>query len=673
MQFIHPSILWALGALAIPIIIHLFHFRRFKRVYFSNVHLLKEIKEETSTRSKLRNLLILLARCTAIAMLVFAFAQPIMKSGSVDDARDRAIILIIDNSFSMDAQVNEVPLLVLARDKALEIVNSYQESDRYLVLTHDLEAKHQRFVDQETAEGFISEIQITPNVESLEGIGNVALRLSTGLDDYNRHIYFLSDFQENISSFEQEIDSSYQKNLIPFRAIQESNIGIESAEWLAPIAMKDQLNQLVVKLHNYSDEMQSVELRMDYEDQERPLGSIQLSPHSDVYDTINVTVNRTGWHDLTVTIDDYPIEFDNSLVTTFNIKDRVDVMSIYEGSQSVFLANAFESIEYYTLNQVQKNTIRYEILPQQELIILNDLGDISSGLSSELIKYVRNGGNLLIFPSRVANLQSYNDFFSKMSIDRLVALEETEKKDVGRINTQEFIFKDVYESTRGNIRLPATARNYTLSSVQASGKEWLLRYRDGSPYLQKFNLDKGTIFLCTSPLDPNSNDLVSNAEVFVPMLYKMALSSGSKARLFYTIGVDDVIALDQMSDLLGERYTIDGPAQFIPALTPSQKTIYMDIRGQISEEGVYQLMQENEEVSRFAFNYDRKESDVVYSDMNTILDNIGPNTEMLSDVALADLSTYISEKNEGIHLWRWCLMGALLFLLIETALIRLWK
>ena len=74
MQFLYPAFLFALAALAIPILIHLFYFRRFKRVYFTNVRFLKEVKEETSARSKLRNLLILATRLLAVAFLVLAFA-----------------------------------------------------------------------------------------------------------------------------------------------------------------------------------------------------------------------------------------------------------------------------------------------------------------------------------------------------------------------------------------------------------------------------------------------------------------------------------------------------------------------------------------------------------------------------------------------------------------------
>ena len=47
MRFVNPLFLIALVGVAIPIIVHLFHFRRYKKVYFSNVALLREMQEET--------------------------------------------------------------------------------------------------------------------------------------------------------------------------------------------------------------------------------------------------------------------------------------------------------------------------------------------------------------------------------------------------------------------------------------------------------------------------------------------------------------------------------------------------------------------------------------------------------------------------------------------------
>lgn len=76
MQFVFQSFLWTLVLLSIPVIIHLFYFRKYQKVLFTNVHFLKELVEETATKNKLKNLLILIARLLAISALILAFAQP---------------------------------------------------------------------------------------------------------------------------------------------------------------------------------------------------------------------------------------------------------------------------------------------------------------------------------------------------------------------------------------------------------------------------------------------------------------------------------------------------------------------------------------------------------------------------------------------------------------------
>jgi hypothetical protein len=43
MQFKHPEILWALLLLLIPIIVHLFELRRFKKTPFTNVKMLQKV------------------------------------------------------------------------------------------------------------------------------------------------------------------------------------------------------------------------------------------------------------------------------------------------------------------------------------------------------------------------------------------------------------------------------------------------------------------------------------------------------------------------------------------------------------------------------------------------------------------------------------------------------
>lgn len=672
MQFIHPYFLWALGVLAIPIIIHLFHFRRFKRVYFSNVHLLREIKEETSTRSKLKNLLILLSRCAALAFLVLAFAQPFLVSKSIDDQRPRAVEIFLDNSFSMEANREEVPLLTIAKDKAQEIINSYEQHDKFLLLTHDLEAKHQRYVDQKTALSFVQEVTITPAVTPLQNIMNIMDRLMNNIEDHKHSRYFVTDFQSNISQFEAPLDTMVDLTLIPLTAVQENNVAITNMQWEAPIAMKDQENRLLIEVTNYGNEVEEVELRLSYEGQERPLGILRIESNTQEWDTVIIPVTKIGWHQMELSINDYPIEFDNSLYGSFEIKDKIHILSIYENRPNNYLKTAFESIDYYELRQESKGNIRYETIESMELIVLDDLIDVSSGLAAELVKYVRGGGNLLIFPSVNAQVSGYNGLLAQLNVDRLEKLEDR-PSEVSTLNVEEFVFQDVFQSRRSNIRLPKTTKNWSLNGNSANTRAYLLRYRDGSSYLNRYSVDRGNVYLSAASLLPEYNDLVINAEIWVPMLYKMALSSGIRRPLYHTIGVDDLIPSNNLVQTNTGGYLVQGPSEFIPGIGGSRGETYIDIRDQIKQAGQYELAYEGELVQTLSFNYNRIESQVTYRPVEDVNKDLGNRATIISNVAQADLTIAIQEQRQGISLWRWCLIFALLMLLVETALIRFWK
>src|SRR5690348_10075359 len=138
MQFVYPSFLFALTAVSIPIIIHLFNFRKYKKVLFTNVRFLQEIKQDTKSRSQLKHLLILLARILAIIFLALAFAQPYLplaKAAIVRGLRD--VSIYIDNSFSMEAVGKNGSLVEVAKKKAHDIAMAYNPSDRFQLLTND--------------------------------------------------------------------------------------------------------------------------------------------------------------------------------------------------------------------------------------------------------------------------------------------------------------------------------------------------------------------------------------------------------------------------------------------------------------------------------------------------------------------------------------------------------
>src|SRR4051812_39877896 len=107
MSFLYPSFLFGLLAVSIPIIIHLFNFQRPKKVFFTNVRFLKNVKETTTSKLKLKHLLILLSRICFIIFLVFTFAQPFIQKRHSDLIKGRpSVSAYLDNSFSMQHERN---------------------------------------------------------------------------------------------------------------------------------------------------------------------------------------------------------------------------------------------------------------------------------------------------------------------------------------------------------------------------------------------------------------------------------------------------------------------------------------------------------------------------------------------------------------------------------------
>ena len=141
MSFLYPTFLYALAAVAIPIIIHLFNFQRYKTVLFTNVRFLKEVKQQTKQQAQLKHLLVLLARILFIVFLVLAFAKPFIPVTEQASGTGNAVSIFLDNSLSMDATNEDGRLFDQARNSVAEIVAAYKPTDRFQLLTNDFEAR----------------------------------------------------------------------------------------------------------------------------------------------------------------------------------------------------------------------------------------------------------------------------------------------------------------------------------------------------------------------------------------------------------------------------------------------------------------------------------------------------------------------------------------------------
>ena len=208
MQFLNPYLLWGLLALAIPILIHLFHFRRYKKVYFSNTRFLKEVKEIKQSASKLKHLLVLLSRLLAVLFLVFAFAQPYWASEENKAKKKVELVnLFVDNSFSLEASGGGVQLFEDAKAMALKTIQSYPDYMKFRVMDQRLKGSDLKILDKETA---ITRVQELDLVGAVKDLGQVQRRFSSDYLDEGSSTWVFSDGQKNFFENIEAADSNQQ-------------------------------------------------------------------------------------------------------------------------------------------------------------------------------------------------------------------------------------------------------------------------------------------------------------------------------------------------------------------------------------------------------------------------------------------------------------------------------
>ncbi len=671
MQFLYPLFLTSLALLAIPIIIHLFYFRRYKKVYFTNVRFLREIKEESSIRSRLKNLLTLLFRLLAFLFLILGFAQPFIKQDDQVKKGKKIVSIFVDNSFSMASLSRDAPLLEEAKRHAKEILAAYDLEDEFQIISHDMSARQQRLLGKEQALALIDEITLTPEVHTLSEVLLRQKQLIDPLDEENKIIYMVSDFQKNITDFVLS-DTTYEYNLIPLQAVVEQNVSIDSAWFEAPVQMINKPNRLFVKVQNWSNQAaENIQLSLKKDGVTKPVGSLDIDANSYVIDTVQVPVLRPGLQNVELGITDFPVQFDDNYHLAFEVKQQINTLVVHEQSPNRFLDAAFATEQFFNMVSQSASNLQYSSFNQYQLILLNELGSISSGLAAGLQNYIEGGGNVLIFPGRQADLESYNAFLRLISAGKLSAWD-TVPATVDYINADEFVFYDVFERSRRNLRLPTTQGQFRIDPSSV-GFEKLLGYRDGKTFLAKYGRQKGFLYLCAAPLDPKISNLVNQAEVFIPMLYKMALSTSESGKIAYTIGIDNILEIENKSTDAEVVYKIAGNSTFIPGQQSVGKRVILNLHDQIGEPGFYDVyLKEGEVLSTFAFNSDRLESDPTCLSGSEVEEQFGDQAHIVQRTQLADLAQYIEQKDQGIVLWKYCLILALIFLALEALTIRFW-
>ncbi len=683
MSFTYPAFLFALSAIAIPIIIHLFNFRKFKTVYFSNVRFLKEVKQETQAKSKLKHLLVLIARILAITFLVFAFSQPFLSNNNKVPVGDKTISIFIDNSFSMEAINKNGTLLDEAKKRALEIISAYKPSDRFQLLTNDFEGKHQRLVNKEEFIELLDDVEISPSTKLLS---EIVLRQTDAFQqtEKNKISYIISDFQKSIidwNSFKN--DTSIQFKFIPLIAAEKSNVYIDTCWFESPIRQYNQTEKLHVRIKNVSDKvLENNSIKLFINNVQKTPASFSVDKNSATEIVLSFSSKESGMQYCRIELNDYPVTFDDAFYFSFEVEKNIPVLCISESnanSERSSITKLFGGDSLFIYNTVAENKIDYSSLSKNKLVVLNELKAISSGMGQELKRFVTNGGSLLVFPNKEIELSSYKEFLLSLGTSYYERLDTANSK-VDKINLEHSIFKDVFDKktfSATNLDLPKVNEHYVLSKTTRSNEQYLLKLQNGDEFLSSQEVEKGKVYISSVGVSDEFSNLTKHA-IFVPTLYKIGMHSQLSQPLFYIIGKDEIIESNMV--VTGENvFHIKNSSKkfdIIPEHKLLDSKTVIQIHNQIKEANNYDLYANTDLIGGISYNFNRTESDLTCYKTEELRQKVEEMNLMNIDVLELDsknITQSLMELDQGKKLWKLCLILALLFLAVEVLLLRFMK
>ena len=673
MRFLYPQMLWGLLALLIPILIHLFNFRRHKLVYFSNTAVLRSIQQENAKTRKLKYLVTLLLRCLFVAALVLAFAFPYRPEKQLNVNAENALVgIYIDNSMSMKGQSQRTTLIEDARQSARDLVHKLNPSNRYLLMTNSFEIQNEYPMNQEE---MLDQLDRMNPDGSPVLMGEVIDRFEMLCKQHgfaNSTLFVYSDFQSNTFDLSAaKADTALQVVIVPMVPEFKTNLYIDSV-WLAsPIVQSGLTNELMVRVVNQGDkEVKGMPINFTMNNAMAASTTVDLEKNGTAEVEMQFVVEDSGEQRCSASLTDHPITFDDSYHFVLSVKPCLSVVEL--GNQPSSCAMLFDDEQFhYTL--MEPSRFDLTTIAQAQLLIVNESAVMNETLQQALLDAVSDGASLVVFPS-MDDPQNNRYLYNKLGLTLMEV--DTNATSVEDLALQHTFFNDMILDLPQHPDFPKVKRHVRLKTNGMATS--LLTLQNSDPMLMMTSVGKGQAFVMATALDPKWSDLADNA-LFVPMMVKMAFMGGKMDKLAYTIGQDKILVLSDISQEGDRQYLFansDRSFELMPASEVRNGKVYLYLNDNLPSAGFYDLLI-NDTLNRVtAWNESRVESKMDFVDSeeaNKAFGNAGFDVAAVldtSDFATADLVEAMAHQSTQ---WKLFALIALLALIGEIAVLRFWK
>ena len=674
MSFANPAALWGLLLLAVPLVVHLFSFRTLKRVYFSNLQFLKEVKEESRRKSQLKHLLLLFLRMLAIAAVVLAFAKPqwgnqkaVATAGGLSHHA-----VFIDNSPSMSLEGSEGLLLEQAKAAARSIAAQARPDDRFQLITQEVLPISQRWLSRDAFLDAVDGVQLSSRSHPLSLIyeRQRALILNTS-ERLRTQVYLLSDFQKSVSDLEaMGVDSSMQLFLLQLNANSVANLYVDSCWLTQPLLRKNVPAKLVYRIRNGGEQAASgIRVQLRINEIQKGLSNVDVPANGQLIDTIAFSPDAVGLQKAVLSLDDRVFAYDDAWYMQMQVQEALPLLLLHEPKQTPYVTALFAEDDFIRLSKQLLSRLDYNTLSTYKAVVLDGVEQPGSGLVNSLKLMVDEGASVIIIPSANKNQTPLNDMLSAFGAGNLTDVV-VQKQQVTALEVKDVLFEQTFSFLPEQLSLPAVNQYF---GYQAKPDDRvLMRMTNGAPLLVRRAVGQGNVLLFLAALAPEWTDFQQHA-LFVPTLYRAALLGSSSSQLAYRLGAASQLSLSAAGGVLNGLISLrNEQLNYLPEVRKQGNRLRLDLKSGELVPGHYQVHEDGKPVPNMgiALNGDAAESQLgswSANDLSAMAERAG--WEWF-EVSKAELAGQFQISASDSALWKWLLLLVLVFLLLETLIIK---
>jgi hypothetical protein len=670
MNFLAPAFFAGLAALAVPVLIHLIRRERRTVVEFPSLMFLQRIPVRTMRQQQLRHLMLLLLRCAALALLVFAFARPFLRRNAAAALGSGATIrvVLVDRSWSMGA----ADRWARAKSAARDAVRGLGANDRAVVIAFagDAASLTEPTGERAALERAIDSLKLsdqgTRYARAIKLAAEVLLR--TNLP--RREVVLISDFQRAGFSARDDV------RLPPGTALRTVDVGgapVADAALLAVSADRDETAErarvvVAARVRNGGPASRAIAATLAIGGRPVETKTVTVAPGGVMQVRFTPAPVPAGTARATVRLAPDALPADDAFHFTLAAAAAVPLLVIEPATprarQSLYLERvlAIGDRPSFRVERRSVSALRPQDFDGKAVVVLNEASLRPGAVSDRLAQFVKSGGGLVVIPG-VEDFTRNAPMQTDLMPARLGATVDRSAGGGTRVAEIAYthpVFELFSAPHSGDF---ATGHVFRFrEAAPVTGATVLARYDDGSPALVERVVGEGRVLLWTTSADDFWSDLPMNP-VFLPFVHELMAHAArhQNARASYVVG--DALDVARLSaSTRSKTLVLQAPSGARTALGGTNASV-----AELGEAGFYELRAPGEAAGTgepVAVNVDAAESDLTPMPTDEFVAAV---TALPGERAAANGAALPVDAERDQSLW-WYLVVAVLVLLVGETL-----